>query len=175
MFPDNPWIWLANEARDCPRDSDPAFTCPETWANRFMYTSMGRKSQFFPLKWNFSFTKRTLWSAWKHQRWNKRPRYSLKRQVFFPFCSQHCCPRFACFRVVFLEVVTRRLTEYSFRVLFSNLIQFSFTYENIWLAETVRQTKPCSVVTPTSVRLGRKTVPKVTMLLVIDDSCRFFC
>ena len=25
-----------------------------------------------------------------------------------------------------------------------------------------------------SVRLGRKNVPKVTMLLVTDDSCRFF-
>lgn len=103
MFPDNPWIWLANEARECPRDSNPAFTCFETWANRFSNTSMGRKSQFFPLKWNFSFTKRTLWSEWKHQRWNKRPSYSLKRQVFFSFFSQHCCPRFACFELFFLK------------------------------------------------------------------------
>ena len=55
-----------------------------------MRRRMPRKSQFFHLKWNFSFTKRTLWSEGKHQRWNTWPSYSLKRQVFFSFCSQHC-------------------------------------------------------------------------------------
>ena len=149
----------------------PAFACPETSANRFSNTSMRRKR-------NFSFPKRTLWSKGKHQRWNKRPSYSLKRQVFFSFYSQHCFPRFDGFRVVFLEVLTRRLTGYSFRVLSSNFIQFSFTYDDIWLSETVRQTKTlqrCHTYIPgrTSVRLGRKHVPKVTMLLVIHDSYRF--
>ena len=100
-----------------------------------------KESISFPLKWNFSFTKHTLWSEGKHQRWNKRPSYSLKRQVFFLFCSQHCCRQFAGFWVFFLDVLTHCLTGYSFRVLFSNLIQFSFTYKNIWLAETVRQRK----------------------------------
>lgn len=62
---------------------------------------MRRKSEIFPLKWNFSFTKRTLWTEEKHQRWNKRPSYSLKRQVFSSFCLQHCCPQFAGFRLFF--------------------------------------------------------------------------
>ena len=134
MFSDNPWIWLAKEARDCPRDS----SLPR------QIVSVIRRSDErvnFSSKMKLFFAKRALWSKGKHQWWNKRPSYSLKRQVFFSFCSQHCCPRFDGFRVVFLEVLTRRLTGYSFRVLFSNLIQFSFTYKNIWLAETVRQKK----------------------------------
>ena len=170
VFPDNPWVdWLTKRAT---ARVTPAFACPETSANRFSNTSMRRKR-------NLSFPKRTLWSKGKHQRWNKRPSYSLKRQVFFSFYSQHCCPRFDDFRVVFHEVLTRRLTGYSFRVLFSNLIQFSFTYDDIWLSETVRQTKTlqrCHTYIPgrTSVPLGRKNVPKVTMLLVIHHSYRFF-
>ena len=58
----------------------------------------------------------------------KGPAILLKGKYFFSFCSQHFCPRFAGFRVVFLEVLTRRLTGYSFRVLILTLIQCFFFF-----------------------------------------------
>ena len=169
MLPDNPWIWLAKEARDCPRDSDPAFTCPETSANRFSSTSMRRKSQFFPLKWNFSFTKRALWSEGKHQRWNKRPSYSLKRQVFFSFCSQHCCPRFAGFRVVF-----RVDTPFNWILLQSFIFKshsIFFHLRKYMITRNNSANKNLAALSRVHVCPFR---PKITMLLVIDDSYRFF-
>ena len=98
-FPDNPWIWLAKEGRD----SNPAFTCPETSANRFSNRSLRQKSQFFSIKWNLSFTKRTLWSEENHQQWNKRPSYSLKGKYSFHFVHNTAAHSLLVLQLFFLK------------------------------------------------------------------------
>ena len=137
MFPDNPWIWLAKEACDCPSDSGPAFTCPETSANRFSDASTDATKESFFLS-NETFLLLNVRCEVKRNISDGINGLAILLKGKYSF---HFVHNIAGFRVVFLLVLTLRLTGCSFRVLFSNLIQFSFTYENIWLAETVRQTK----------------------------------
>ena len=103
--------WLRKRATPC---VTPAFTCPETSANRFSNTSMRRKSQVFLWNETFLFVNVRCEAKGNISDGIKGLVILLKGKYSFILFT-------TLLPAVWWFLLTRRLTGYSFRVLFSNL------------------------------------------------------